>query len=253
MFNEKLKAKGRVHLLLTDKNGRTKYEDEYDNLVTLNGRAYIIDQMHEWTYTTSSVASSVLTMAANHGFHNGDEIIFTALGGNTGLTATNTVYWVIAATATTFQVSATEGGAAVTITGSANMTFRHRANNVVGMGLGTGSTAAAAADTVLGTEIGSRKTGGSLTVSKVGTTGQEDSIRFVANWAAGESTNVSPGIREAGLFNHTATTGGATTGGGLTYTGGILIARTVFGQSIPKDTNDSLQVTWTITMTASGS
>lgn len=250
MLDEQLSAKGRVHLLLTDQYGRVKVDHAYNNLVVNGGRQYIIDNMHEWTYTTTAVTSSVLTLA-NHGFHNGDEIIFTNLNGNTGLTATNTVYWVVSAngSAGTFQVSATEGGAAVTITGSANMTFRHKPNNVLAMALGTGSVAAAAADIGI-TETGIRKTGGALTVSKQGT--NFETIRFVASWGAGESTG---NIWEAGLFNFTASTGAGTAGGATdfqTTAGGLLLARTVFPGVITKGANDTLAVTWNITITASG-
>ncbi len=252
---DETRAKGRVHLLLTDQYGRVKEDRTINNKVVIGGRAYIIDHMHEWTYTTTTVSGSTLTLA-NHGFHNGDEIVFTNLAGNTGLTASNTIYWIVGAngSAGTFQVAATEGGAAITITGTANMSFRHRPNNVLGMALGTSATAAADADTALLAEVSPRKTGAALTVSKQtggGLANAQDTIRFSAQWIATEATGA---ITEAGLYTNTATTGAGTAGGasgGVTYTGGILIARTVF-PVINKGSADTLTIQWDIQITGPG-
>ena len=67
------------------------------------------------TACTADAATDVITKTA-HGFSNNDDIVFTSLTGGAGLTATTVTYWVINATANTFQVSTTRGGTAVNIT-----------------------------------------------------------------------------------------------------------------------------------------
>lgn len=54
--------------------------------------------------------------AAAHGLQDGDRVIFPALSGGSGLTAATVAYFVRDATANTFKVSATVGGAAVNFT-----------------------------------------------------------------------------------------------------------------------------------------
>lgn len=94
------------------------------------------------------------------------------------------------------------------------------------MGVGTGSTAAAAGNTALETALGARK---ALTSSTV--TGS--SIAYVGAWAAGESTGA---ITEAGIFNASSS--------------GTMLCRSVFS-AVNKAAADSLTITWTITVTAS--
>jgi len=93
------------------------------------------------------------------------------------------------------------------------------------MGVGTSTTAAAAGDTTLGTEI-DRNALTSTTVSS-------NTITYVADWAAGDGTGA---ITEAGLFNAASS--------------GTMLARTVF-DVINKSANDSLSITWTVTLSAS--
>lgn len=245
MLNNTLNAKGRVNVLLTDQYGNTKVNETYDNLVLTTGRKYIVDHMHEWVYPASAVTTGgVITTATAHEFGVGDEIVFTTLAGNTGPNITNTIYWVKSTglTSTTFQISQTDAdGAAVTFGNAVNLpSFRHRPNNVMAMALGTGAVAAATADTTI-TEIGIRKSGANLTVTKVTTGVTDDSIQYVASWGAGESTSAT--INEAGLF--TGATAGATTGG-------LLLCRTVFAGTINKGASDTLTVTWKIQLTATG-
>jgi hypothetical protein len=59
-------------------------------------------------------ADDEVVTAAAHGLTNGQQVKISAITGGTGLTAG--YYWVIGATTNTFQISATEGGAAVAIT-----------------------------------------------------------------------------------------------------------------------------------------
>jgi hypothetical protein len=94
------------------------------------------------------------------------------------------------------------------------------------MGVGTGSTAAAAGNTALETALGARQALTSSTVTAA-------SVAYVAGWAAGVSTGA---ITEAGIFNASS--------------GGTMLCRSVFA-AINKAAADSLTITWTITVTAS--
>lgn len=62
----------------------------------------------------SAAADDIIDTTGAHGLAAGDQVVFSALTGGTGLT-TNTLYYVIAANlaSQTFQVSTTSGGAAV--------------------------------------------------------------------------------------------------------------------------------------------
>ena len=93
------------------------------------------------------------------------------------------------------------------------------------MGIGTGSTAAAAGDTALGSEL-DRNALSSTTV-----TGNQ--IEYVSTWSAGDGTGA---ITEAGIFNAASA--------------GTMLARTVFAV-VNKDANDTLSITWTVTLSAS--
>jgi hypothetical protein len=90
------------------------------------------------------------------------------------------------------------------------------------MAIGTGSTAAAAGDTTLGTELARQ----ALTSSTV----TDNSIAYVATFAAGTGTGA---LTEAGLFNDPTT--------------GTMLCRTVFAV-INKGAADSMTVTWTVTI-----
>jgi len=93
------------------------------------------------------------------------------------------------------------------------------------MAIGTGATAAAAGDTTLGTEL-DRNAVTSVTVT-------DESIAYVASWAAGDGTGA---VTEAGIFNAASA--------------GDMLARTVFSV-VNKAANDTLSITWTITLSAS--
>lgn len=94
------------------------------------------------------------------------------------------------------------------------------------MGLGSSSTAAAAGQTALVSQLGSREAIDSSTVTG-------SSVAYVCTFEAGDATGT---ITEAGIFNAS--------------TSGTMLCRSVFS-SITKGANDSLNVTWTITVTAS--
>ena len=94
------------------------------------------------------------------------------------------------------------------------------------MGLGSGSTAADAADTDLETLLGSREALDSTTVTN-------NQIVYVATFEAGDATG---SVREAGIFN--------------AATSGTMLCRTVF-DVVNKAADDTLSVTWTITISAS--
>ena len=93
------------------------------------------------------------------------------------------------------------------------------------MAVGTGSTAAAASDTTLGTELDRN--------SLTSTTVTDNAIAFVCGWAAGDGTG---SLTEAGLFNASSA--------------GTMLCRTVFG-TVTKAADDSMTITWTITVSAS--
>ena len=93
------------------------------------------------------------------------------------------------------------------------------------MALGSGTTAAAAGNTALETQIGSR-------VSLTSTTVTANATAYVATFAAGTGTGA---ITEAGIFNAS--------------TAGTMLCRTVFSV-VNKGADDTLQITWTITLNA---
>jgi len=90
------------------------------------------------------------------------------------------------------------------------------------MAIGTGTTAADAADTTLEIEL-----------DRNALTSRTDStnvVSYVGNWAAGDGTGA---ITEAGIFND--------------VTAGTMLARSVF-TVVNKGASDTLQITWTITI-----
>ena len=94
------------------------------------------------------------------------------------------------------------------------------------MALGSGSTAAAAGDTSLGSQLGSREALDSSTVTN-------NQIVYVSSFEAGDATGA---VTEAGIFNATSS--------------GTMLCRTVFSV-VNKAADDTLTVNWTITLTAS--
>jgi hypothetical protein len=98
------------------------------------------------------------------------------------------------------------------------------------IGVGTGGTAAALADTTLGTEIGTRS---SVTATNVTVTVTNDTAQYVATFAAGNGTGA---LTEAGVFNAS--------------TAGTMLCRTTFAV-INKGANDTLTITWRVTVSSS--
>jgi len=94
------------------------------------------------------------------------------------------------------------------------------------MALGSGSTAAAAGDTSLGSQLGSREALDSSTVTN-------NQIVYVSSFEAGDATGA---VTEAGIFNAASS--------------GTMLCRTVFSV-VNKAADDTLTVNWTITLTAS--
>jgi hypothetical protein len=94
------------------------------------------------------------------------------------------------------------------------------------MAVGSGTTAAAAGNTDLESILGSREALDSTTVS-------DNTITYVSSFEAGEGTGA---ITEAGIFNAS--------------TAGTMLCRTVFSV-VNKAADDTLQITWTITLSAS--
>jgi hypothetical protein len=93
------------------------------------------------------------------------------------------------------------------------------------MAIGTGTTAAAAGDTTLETELDRNALSSNTASSNV--------LTMVGNWAAGDGTGA---ITEAGVLNNSS--------------GGTLYSRAVFSV-INKGASDTLAITWTYTLTVS--
>ena len=90
------------------------------------------------------------------------------------------------------------------------------------MAIGTGSTAAAASDTALGTEAARQ--------ALTSTTVTANAVAYVASFGAGTGTGA---ITEAGILNANS--------------GGTLLCRTVFSV-VNKGASDSMTITWTVTI-----
>lgn len=96
------------------------------------------------------------------------------------------------------------------------------------MALGSGSTATAAGQTDLVALLGSREALDSTTIT--GTNNEK--VVYVSSFEAGDATGA---VVEAGIFNAAAA--------------GDMLCRTVFNV-VNKGANDTMTVTWTITLTA---
>lgn len=96
------------------------------------------------------------------------------------------------------------------------------------MGVGSGTTAAAAADTTLQNPLGSRKALDSTTI----TGSNNEKVTYVTTFAAGEGTGA---VTEAGIFNASSS--------------GDMLCRTVFAV-VNKAIDDTMVITWTITLSA---
>jgi len=94
------------------------------------------------------------------------------------------------------------------------------------MAVGSGTTAAAAGQTDLVSILGSRETLDSTTVSGA-------VVTYVCGFEAGDGTGA---ITEAGIFNASS--------------GGTMLCRTVFS-AVNKAADDTMTITWTITLSAS--
>ena len=92
------------------------------------------------------------------------------------------------------------------------------------MGLGTGTTAAAAGDTTLQTPIASSR------VTFASATSATNIVTYVASFPAGTGTGA---VTEAGIFND--------------VTAGTMLCRTVFSV-VNKGANDAMSITWQITV-----
>ena len=100
------------------------------------------------------------------------------------------------------------------------------ANVMSHMAIGTNNTAAAAGNTALGAE--------SARVALTSTTPTGAAVAYVASFPAGTPATLT-GIQEAGIFNASSA--------------GTMLCRTVFAV-VNKDVNDSMSITWTVTMAA---
>lgn len=96
------------------------------------------------------------------------------------------------------------------------------------MAVGSGTTAAAAGDTALQSQLGSRVALSSTTISGA----NNEKVVYVTTFGAGVGTGA---VTEAGVFNAS--------------TSGDMLCRTVFSV-VNKAADDTMQITWTITMSA---
>lgn len=96
------------------------------------------------------------------------------------------------------------------------------------MALGSGTTAPAAGDTALQTQLGSRVALSSSTISG----DNNEKVVYIAAFGAGEGTGA---VTEAGIFNDASA--------------GDMLCRTTFAV-VNKGADDTLQITWTITLSA---
>jgi hypothetical protein len=96
------------------------------------------------------------------------------------------------------------------------------------MGLGSGTTAAAAGQTDLVSLLGAREAIDTTTL--VGA--NLNQVQYVCGFEAGDATGA---VTEAGIFNASS--------------GGDMLCRTTFAV-VNKDVNDTLTITWTITLSA---
>jgi hypothetical protein len=94
------------------------------------------------------------------------------------------------------------------------------------MAVGTGATAPVAGNTALGAELDRNALSSNTSAGGV--------LTLVGNWAAADATNSA--IAEAGVFNAAST--------------GTLYSRATF-TAINKGASDTLQITWTYTLTPS--
>jgi hypothetical protein len=94
------------------------------------------------------------------------------------------------------------------------------------MALGSGTTAAAAGDTDLESILGSREALDSTTASS-------NTITYISSFESGEGTGA---VTEAGIFN--------------AATSGTMLCHVIF-PVVNKQADDTMSVTWTITLTAS--
>ena len=91
------------------------------------------------------------------------------------------------------------------------------------MGVGSGTTSPVLADAQLESQLGSRVTLTSSTVSA-------NVVTYTATFAAGEGTGA---VTEAGIFN--------------AATSGVMLCRTTF-DVVNKGANDTLAITWSVTV-----
>ena len=100
--------------------------------------------------------------------------------------------------------------------------MKNNSSTMSHMAIGSGTTAAAAGNTALGTELGR--------VSLTSTTVSSNVVTYVATFAAGTGTGA---VTEAGILTASS--------------GGTMLCRTVFSV-VNKGSADSMTITWTVTV-----
>lgn len=231
MLNDTLKTTGQVSLVLTDPNGLVK-ETRQSNLIVNLGKTYIAQRIMSpatsFSGFTGGQTTNVLSISAvgTGTIKVGDLVTGTGVAANTYITAFGTgsgglgTYTV--STTTTVASTNTLAGGFLAAPGW--------------MAVGTGGVAATGADTLLTTEIsGSRTAFTASSTSLIANSGVLDAIQWVTTFNPGVGTGA---IIEAGIFNI------------ATFNTGTMFARTFF-PVINKGANDTLTITWKITVAAS--
>lgn len=233
MLNDSLKTTGQVSLVLTDENGLVK-ETRKENLVVTLGKSYIAQRILSAGTTFSGFTGSIattgggtltITAAGTGTIKVGDSITGTGVAANTVVTGYGTgtggTGTYLVSISQTVSSTATLAGGIPTTPGW--------------MAVGTGGTTAATTDTALTTELaGARVAFTTASTALTTTTNLADAVQWVSTFNPGVGTGA---LIEAGIFNN------ATAGSG------IMFARTSF-PVINKGANDTLTITWKITVAA---
>lgn len=237
MLNDSLKTTGQVSFVLTDENGLVK-ETRKENLVVTLGKSFIAQRILAVSGATSATATSgsianngtVLTVAGTvtGTIRVGDTVTGTGIAPNTVITSFGTG---TGGTGTyNLSVASSPAVSAVAITCA-------QAAGPTCMGVGSGGTTAVTSDTALTTEIGTGAVRVPFTAAStalVTTNNLADAVQWVSTFNPGTGTGA---IIEAGIFNNT------------TVGQGLMFARTSF-PVINKGVNDTLTITWKITVAA---
>lgn len=220
-----------------DEHGNLKHEETVHNLVTRVGDQWIGDRAARILGSTTNIVSStnaspIVVTATGHGLGVGDKVIVDSHATNT---AANGTWDISAVTANTLTLRGTTGNGVGGATGTVQgLTLP----NIIGMRLGTDSTAAA--KTGAGAAIVTYQTGSAKVIDNGYPTsalsGSSRRETYKTSWAAGEVDGAA--LREVVLTcaNVLSDAGGSTAD---------TVARALFGP-YTLAALDTIAVTWSI-------